>query len=154
MRFLQHTVQALRKKQPQQPHAVVWFSSLSADPKGPPRAHNHGLPKQSLITGNNSVHSTMNVSKNWRNKPLFRRQGDVRFKTGEEAAQLLINEAMRRDAHEPEFIASCQATLGSLAPLFDRNPKYAFVAKTLVEPERHIQFRVAWVRFVLLFRFV
>lgn len=91
----------------------------------------------------------MKVSKNWRNKPLFRRQGDVRFKTGEEAAQLLINEAMRRDSHETEFIASCQAILKSLASIFDRNPKYAFVAKTLVEPERHIQFRVAWVRAVL-----
>ena len=30
-----------------------------------------------------------------------------------------------------------------LAPIFDRNPKYTFVAKTLMEPERHIQFRVA-----------
>jgi len=32
-----------------------------------------------------------------------------------------------------------------LAPIFDRNPKYAFLAKTLMEPERHIQFRVSWI---------
>ncbi|KAL3904278.1 MAG: hypothetical protein SGILL_010129, partial [Bacillariaceae sp.] len=32
-----------------------------------------------------------------------------------------------------------------LSPIFDRNPKYAFVAKTLIEPERFIQFRVAWI---------
>jgi glutamate dehydrogenase (NADP+) len=32
-----------------------------------------------------------------------------------------------------------------LAPIFDRNPKYAFVAKTLMEPERFIQFRVSWI---------
>jgi glutamate dehydrogenase (NADP+) len=101
--------------------------------------------RKSLITGNDSVHSTMKVSKSWRNKPLFRRQGDVRFKTGVEAAQLLVNEAMRRDAHEHEFIDSVKSNLLCLAPIFDRNPKYAFVAKTLMEPERHIQFRVAWI---------
>jgi len=31
-----------------------------------------------------------------------------------------------------------------LSPLFDRNPRYAFVAKQLMEPERFVQFRVAW----------
>jgi glutamate dehydrogenase (NADP+) len=72
-----------------------------------------------------------------------RRQGNVRFKTGIEAAQKLVNEAMRRDAHETEFIDSVQSNLLCLAPIFDRNPKYAFVAKTLMEPERHVQFRVA-----------
>lgn len=87
----------------------------------------------------------MKVGKSWRNKPLFRRQGDVRFKTGAEAAQLLVNEAMRRDAHEGHFIDSVRSNLHCLAPIFDRNPKYAFVAKTLMEPERHIQFRVAWI---------
>jgi glutamate dehydrogenase (NADP+) len=101
--------------------------------------------KKSLITGNDGVHSTMKVSKSWRNKPLFRRQGDVRFKTGVEASQLLVQEVMRRDAHELEFIDSVQSNLLCLAPIFDRNPKYAFVAKTLMEPERHIQFRVAWI---------
>jgi glutamate dehydrogenase (NADP+) len=100
---------------------------------------------KSLITGNENVHSTMKVSKSWRNKPLFRRQGDVRFKTGVEAAQLLVNEAMRRDSHEGFFIDSVKSNLHCLAPIFDRNPKYAFVAKTLMEPERHIQFRVAWI---------
>ena len=106
-------------------------------------------PTKSLITGNDSVHSTMKISKtaskSWRNKPLFRRQGDVRFKTGIEAAQLLVNEAARRDAHEGFFMDSIKSNLLCMAPIFDRNPKYAFVAKTLMEPERHIQFRVSWV---------
>ena len=31
------------------------------------------------------------------NKPLFRREGDKVFKTGIEATQLLINEAIRKD---------------------------------------------------------
>jgi glutamate dehydrogenase (NADP+) len=87
----------------------------------------------------------MKVSKSYRNKPLFRRQGDVRFKTGTEAAQLLVQEAKRRDDHNVEFIDSTTANLMCLAPIFDRNPKYAFAAKTLIEPERFIQFRVAWI---------
>jgi glutamate dehydrogenase (NADP+) len=32
----------------------------------------------------------------------------------------------------------------ALAPLLDRAPKYAWIAKQLLEPERMIQFRVAW----------
>lgn len=28
--------------------------------------------------------------------------------------------------------------------VFDRSPKYAWIAKQLLEPERAIQFRVAW----------
>jgi Glu/Leu/Phe/Val dehydrogenase, dimerisation domain len=100
--------------------------------------------KKSLITGNESVHSTMKVSKNYRMKPLFRRQGDVRFKTGTEAAQLLVNEAKRRDGHEIEFISAISANIHCLGPIFERNPTYAFIAKSLMEPDRHIQFRVAW----------
>jgi len=87
----------------------------------------------------------MKVSKAWRNKPLFRRQGDVRFKTGLEAANLLVAEAKRRDAHETNFIANVESTMSCLGPIFERNPRYAFVAKQLMEPERFIQFRVAWI---------
>jgi glutamate dehydrogenase (NADP+) len=111
------------------------FSSSPDQPVG---------PLKSLAT-NQGVHQTMKISKSWRNKPLFRRQGDVRFKTGMEAAQLLVREAKRRDSHEIEFINSIESTLQCLSPIFDRNPKYAFVAKTLMEPERFIQFRVAWI---------
>lgn len=100
--------------------------------------------KKSLITTKDGVHQTMKVSKSWRNKPLFRRQGDVRFKTGLEAAQLLVNEAKRRDHPLTDFIDSVTSIYMTLSPIFDRNPKYAFVAKTLMEPERLIQFRVAW----------
>mmetsp|Transcript_21675 Transcript_21675/g.31054 ORF Transcript_21675/g.31054 Transcript_21675/m.31054 type:complete len:107 (+) Transcript_21675:62-382(+) len=45
--------------------------------------------KPTLVTTEEGVHQTMRLSKAWRNKPLFRRQGDVRFKTGLEAANLL-----------------------------------------------------------------
>ncbi|KAL7542568.1 hypothetical protein ACHAXR_011896 [Thalassiosira sp. AJA248-18] len=101
-------------------------------------------PKKHLVTHEEGVHQTMQVSKNWRNKPLFRRQGDVRFKSGLEASKLLISEANRRDSHEVEFIESVSSTMECLSPLFDRNPRYAFVAKQLMEPERFIQFRVPW----------
>lgn len=98
----------------------------------------------SLITKEEGVHQSMQLSKSWRNKPLFRRQGDIRFKTGLEASSLLVKEAKRRDAHETYFIDSVESTMTCLAPIFDRNPRYAFVAKQLMEPERFIQFRVAW----------
>jgi glutamate dehydrogenase (NADP+) len=106
---------------------------------------NSTAPRKSLVTGNDGVHQTMKISKSWRNKPLFRRQGDVRFKTGTEAAQLLVQEALRRDQHESEYINSVTSNMLCLSPIFDRNPKYAFVAKTLMEPERFIQFRVSWI---------
>jgi glutamate dehydrogenase (NADP+) len=121
---------------------LVYFSASSLSDA----SNTQSSTLKSLITGNDSVHSTSAAKsgKSWRNKPLFRRQGDVRFKTGVEAAQLLVNEAMRRDAHEGHFIDSVRSNVLCLAPVFDRNPKYAFVAKTLMEPERHVQFRVAW----------
>ena len=101
--------------------------------------------RKSLVTNEEGVHQTMKISKSWRNKPLFRRQGDVRFKTGMEASNLLVREAMRRDGHLREYIDSVTSVMQCLSPIFDRNPKYAFVAKTLMEPERFIQFRVAWI---------
>mmetsp|Transcript_41494 Transcript_41494/g.99417 ORF Transcript_41494/g.99417 Transcript_41494/m.99417 type:complete len:501 (+) Transcript_41494:153-1655(+) len=99
---------------------------------------------KNLLTHEEGVHQTMKVSKSWRNKPLFRRQGDVRFKTGMEASNLLVREALRRDSHEHDYIDSITSVMQTLSPIFDRNPKYAFAAKTLIEPERYLQFRVAW----------
>ena len=105
---------------------------------------NSSQPKKHLVTHEEGVHQTMKLPTAWRNKPLFRRQGDVRFKSGMEASQLLIAEAHRRDSHDAEYIDSITSTMECLSPLFDRNPRYAFVAKQLMEPERFIQFRVAW----------
>lgn len=101
--------------------------------------------EKNLISKEEGVHQTMKLSKSWRNKPLFRRQGDVRFKTGLEAANLLVEEAKRRDKHEEFYIDSVSSTMQCLGSIFDRNPRYAFVAKQLMEPERFIQFRVAWI---------
>lgn len=124
--------------------ATSSFRSLSSLTDGGMTSPADAL-KKSLVTGEEGVHQTMKISKSWRNKPLFRRQGDVRFRTGMEAANLLVGEAKRRDAHETEFIDSVKSTFSCLSPIFDRNPRYAFVAKQLMEPERYIQFRVAWI---------
>ncbi|KAL7563308.1 hypothetical protein ACA910_016667 [Epithemia clementina (nom. ined.)] len=134
---------------PPSPANVALLSSvrraLSSDAKGGSNTKSVVTTKKNLVTNEEGVHQTMKVSKSWKNKPLFRRQGDVRFKTGAEAAQLLVNEATRRDAPLTQFIDSISSTMHCLSPVFDRNPKYAFIAKTLMEPERYLQFRVAWI---------
>jgi hypothetical protein len=119
--------------------SVRFFAASSSDGK------TGATVKPTLVTAEEGVHQTMHLSKTWRNKPLFRRQGDVRFKTGLEAANLLVGEAKRRDSHESSFISSVKSIMTCLAPVFDRNPRYAFLAKQLQEPERFIQFRVAWI---------
>jgi hypothetical protein len=43
------------------------------------------------------VHGTTHGKKHWKNKPLFRRGGDKRFRNGQEAADMLTDEAIRRD---------------------------------------------------------
>lgn len=53
-----------------------------------------------------------------------------------------ISEALRKDPHSTDFLQSLEDVLPALAPVFDRAPKYAWIAKQLLEPERAIQFRV------------
>lgn len=91
------------------------------------------------------VHGTTHGKKVWRNKPLFRREGDKRFRNGTEACEMLYEEAVRRDPYQTEFLQYVKSVLCSIAPLIDRYPKYAWVMKQLLEPERAIQFRVPWV---------
>ena len=88
---------------------------------------------------------TAGSSKMWRNKPLLRREGDKIFKTGLEASELLIAEAGRKDGEAREFLASWESMVTSLSSVFDRHPKYAWVMKLLLEAERTISFRVAWI---------
>lgn len=60
------------------------------------------------------------AQKTWRNKPLFRREGDARFRTGAEAADMLVAEVKRRDAHETEFLQAFSNAMTVLAPVFER----------------------------------
>eukprot|EP00981_Chlorochromonas_danica_P012834 scaffold5444_cov181-Ochromonas_danica.AAC.15 len=66
--------------------------------------------------------SKSGASRIWRNKPLFRRDGDKIFKTGTEAVQLLNEEAHRRDE------------------VSDTSHSHW----NLLEAERSVTFRVAW----------
>lgn len=52
-----------------------------------------------------------------------------------------------RDPHQPEFLQAVEEVMTSLWPFIEKNPQYAKQAllERLVEPERAIQFRVAWV---------
>lgn len=52
----------------------------------------------------------------------------------------------RRDPHQPEFLQAVREVMGSLWPFIERNPQYRRegLLERLVEPERVIQFRIAW----------
>jgi len=52
-----------------------------------------------------------------------------------------------RDPGQPEFLQSVREVLESVWPLLEQEPHYAEygLVERLVEPERVIQFRVAWV---------
>lgn len=113
---------------------------LSTSPS-PPR-QNSGLSQFGGVHGSSG--RAAGSAKIWRNKPLLRREGDKVFKTGAEATQLLISEALRKDSDSLEFIASWESVNGSLNVVYDRMPKYAWIMKQLLEPERTIVFRVAW----------
>ena len=103
------------------------------------------LSTQSPLTPYGGVHGVANTRAAWRSKPLLKREGAKIFKTGAEAAQLLIGEAMRKDADCEDFIDSWTSMSNSLSTVFERLPKYAWVMKQLVEPERTFSFRVAWI---------
>lgn len=100
-----------------------------------------------LVTGPGGVHATKKpgLAKNWRNKPLLRRDGDKVFKTGMEATELLEMEAQRKDPQSEVFLDGYNNMAQSLNVVFDRMPKYAWIMKHLLEPERTIIFRVAWI---------
>lgn len=52
-----------------------------------------------------------------------------------------------RDPHQPEFMQAVHEVMNSLWPFIKKNPKYAQygLIDRLTEPERIVQFRIAWV---------
>lgn len=60
--------------------------------------------------------------------------------------QRVRDDLTERLAHEPEFLQAVGEILPTLAPVFDEHPEWvgAGVLERLVEPERTIAFRVAW----------
>ncbi|CAM9790154.1 unnamed protein product [Discosporangium mesarthrocarpum] len=78
--------------------------------------------------------------KTWKNRPLFPRTEEndrtQRFRNGSEAAEMLFAGAKRLDPHKKMYLETAENVLTTLAPVFDRWPKYAWVAKQLLGPER------------------
>ena len=60
--------------------------------------------------------------------------------------QKVYQQVCARDPHEPEFLNAVNEVLGTLEPVIRRHPEYeaAGLLERLVEPERAVQFRVAW----------
>jgi len=116
--------------------------ALSSNP--PQKFGLAGSPKTLSQFGGVHGGTQPGANKMWRNTPLFRRDnGDKIFKTGTDATQLLINEAIRKDAGSLEFLQSWENVVNSLAVVIDRTPKYAWILKQLLEPDRTITFRVS-----------
>lgn len=61
--------------------------------------------------------------------------------------QNVLDQLVKKNADQPEFIQAATEVLNSLALVIERNPKYqeAAMLERLVEPERQIMFRVPWV---------
>ncbi|HRP29936.1 MAG TPA: Glu/Leu/Phe/Val dehydrogenase dimerization domain-containing protein, partial [Burkholderiaceae bacterium] len=62
-------------------------------------------------------------------------------------AEDFLDAVARRDPDQPEFLQAVREVMVSLWPFVKANPQYGDYAllERLVEPERVIQFRVAWV---------
>ncbi|HEY9546387.1 MAG TPA: NADP-specific glutamate dehydrogenase, partial [Solimonas sp.] len=62
-------------------------------------------------------------------------------------ADAFVSAVQVRDPHQPEFLQAVKEVMHSLWPFVQANPRYGEEAllERLVEPERVIQFRVAWI---------
>lgn len=58
-----------------------------------------------------------------------------------------LNTVHQRDPHQPEYSQAVREVMSTLWPFLEANPRYRQLSllERLVEPERVIQFRVAWV---------
>ena len=61
--------------------------------------------------------------------------------------ETLLENVQRTNAHQPEFLQAVSEVLESLAPVLEKHPEFidAGILDRLVEPDRMIRFRVAWV---------
>lgn len=101
---------------------------------------------KSLLSGD--VHGSYKTKENvthWRKRPLFKRSGkNLTFTSGQEAAELLVDEARRRDPYQVDFLQCVQEVSQDVCVTFEGAPKLAWVFKQLMEPERLVTFRVPW----------
>lgn len=63
------------------------------------------------------------------------------------SVKAFLKAAVARDPHQPEYLQAVREVTESLAPFLRKHPEYdgQGLLERLVEPERLIQFRVAWV---------
>ena len=59
----------------------------------------------------------------------------------------VIEETRKKNPTEPEFLQTVEEVLTSVEPVIEKHPEYeqAALLERLVEPERTVEFRVAWV---------
>ena len=64
-----------------------------------------------------------------------------------EYVKRVIEETKAKNPSEPEFLQTVEEVLTSIEPVIERHPEYeqAALLERLVEPERTVEFRVAWV---------
>ncbi|KQN57785.1 NADP-specific glutamate dehydrogenase [Erwinia sp. Leaf53] len=65
---------------------------------------------------------------------------------GYNSLESFLTSLQQRDPHQPEFLQAVREVFTSLWPFIEQNPRYQDqgLLERLVEPERLIQFRVAW----------
>ncbi len=64
-----------------------------------------------------------------------------------ESVKSFIDSVAKRNANEPEFMQAVQEGAETVIPFIEENPKYQgkMLLERMVEPERVIMFRVAWI---------
>lgn len=64
-----------------------------------------------------------------------------------DTSEKFLTRVKAKDPHQPEFHQAVEEVIHSLWPFIQKNPRYtsASLLERLVEPERVIQFRIAWV---------
>ena len=81
------------------------------------------------------VHGKENIRAGMIDRPLFRRGLERAISKRQRVTELLSSEAHRRDPYSEHFLKVSKYVLDDLAPVFDRNPEYAWAAKHMLEPD-------------------
>ena len=65
----------------------------------------------------------------------------------DEYIKRVYDQVVARDGDQPEFLQAVREVFETLQPVVEKHPEYekAGVLERIVEPERTIKFRVAWV---------
>lgn len=123
--------------------------SLNADNEDDVAKDNRTLIRRlsNSLTGD-SIHDSFSTIKDidrWRKRPLFNRGGvQATFASGVDAANLLVQEARRKDPYQGDFLDAIEDIVYDLTPVFEEDPRRAWIFKNLMEPEYMCTFRIPW----------